>query len=102
MKDAYIPKPFDTSDVIVPDQLAELTELLSRNTHEVWAKSRMSQGWTYGKERNDTLKQHPCLIPYEELTKEEADYDRNTSTEVIKLILSLGFTIEKNDTQGRQ
>jgi len=97
MKEHYLPQPIDTSSVHVPEELNELAEKLARNTHEVWARARMAQGWTYGEIRNDRLKQHPDLIPFEELTEEEADYDRSTSIQVIKLILSLGFRIEKND-----
>ena len=53
------------------------------------------QGWTYGAERNDALKHHPCLVPYEELPESEKEYDRNTSVETLKLILKLGFKIDK-------
>ena len=35
------------------------------------------------------------LIPYEDLPEEEKVYDRNTSIETLKLILKLGFEIEK-------
>ena len=30
-------------------------------------------------QRNDELKTHPCLIPYDELPESEKEYDRNTS-----------------------
>lgn len=89
----YVPNPMDVSDVKLPDELKTLVELISKNVHEVWAKNRMDQGWIYGKERNDVLKTHPCLIPYEELSEEEKDYDRDTAMETLKLIVSLGFKI---------
>lgn len=41
----------------------------------------MTEGWTYGPERNDTLKQHLCLMPYEELPESEKQYDRNSGPE---------------------
>lgn len=69
---------------------------MAENVHEVWAQSHMSQGWSYGEERNDALKHHPCLIPYEELPKVEKDYDRDTSIGTLKLILKLGFNISKD------
>ncbi|MBQ8607845.1 MAG: Ryanodine receptor Ryr, partial [Bacteroidaceae bacterium] len=55
----------------------------------------MEQGWTYGKERSDALKQHPCLIPYEELPEVEKEYDRDTAIGTLKLIVRLGFKIQK-------
>lgn len=89
----YIPRPIDITDVKLPDELLELAEDMAKNVHEVWARTRIQQGWTYGKERNDSLKHHPCLIPYEELTEEEKEYDRNTVLSTLKLIYKLGFKI---------
>ena len=85
----------DTSDVQLPKELDELVEQMSKNVHEVWAQSRMSQGWTYGEQRNDTLKTHPCLIPYEDLPEVEKAYDRDTALGTLKLIVALGFKITK-------
>ncbi|MDY2698663.1 MAG: RyR domain-containing protein [Lachnospiraceae bacterium] len=91
----YKPKPIDTKDIILPTELNNLIEEMSKNVHEVWAETRSSQGWTYGEERNDAEKKHPCLVPYEELSEEEKEYDRNTSLETLKLIIKLGFKITK-------
>ena len=90
----YIPQPIDTSDVKLPKELETLVEQMAKNVHEVWAQTRIAQGWTYGAERNDALKHHPCLVPYEELPESEKEYDRNTSVETLKLILKLGFKID--------
>lgn len=92
---AYQPKPLDTSTVELTPELLELTELLAKNTHDVWAQQRLSQGWTYGPQRDDNLKHHPSLIPYEELSEQEKDYDRSTSLETLKAIVGLGFAISK-------
>ena len=94
-KDAYMPQPMDTSDDQLPQELNELVEKMARNVHEVWAQSRISQGWTYGPERNDALKHHPCLVPYEDLPEVEKAYDRDTALGTLKLICRLGFTITK-------
>lgn len=94
-KKKYIPQPIDTSDVKLPENLEMLVEQMSKNVHEVWAETRISQGWTFGEKRNDDLKTHPCLIPYEELPEEEREYDRNTSIGTLKLIMKLGFKISK-------
>lgn len=93
----YIPKPIDTSDVKLPPELQPLVEQIARNVHEVWAENRLSQGWTLGPERSDTLKTHPCLVPYDELTEVEKDYDRDTALGTLRLVMKLGFTINKRD-----
>lgn len=91
----YTPQPIDTTDVILPEELEQLVEEMSKNVHEIWAETRIKQGWKYGEERNDNLKTHPCLVPYEDLTDEEKVYDRNTSISTLKLIMKLGFKISK-------
>lgn len=92
----YIPHPIDTSDGTLPVELEQLVEQMSKNVHEVWSETRIQQGWTFGPERNDELKTHPCLIPYEDLLEEEKEYDRNTSISTLKLIMKLGFKISKS------
>lgn len=91
----FYPKPIDTSNITLPCDLLELAEVLAENTHNVWAKGRMDDGWTLGPVRNDELKQHPCLIPYGELPECEKEYDRKTSMETLKAIQKLGWKIEK-------
>ena len=91
----YIPKPIDTSDVQLPEELNPLLEAMAKNVHEVWAETRISQGWTYGPERNDAKKEHPMLVPYEELPEDERIYDRNTANGTLKFIVKRGFKIAK-------
>ena len=93
MKKTYVPQPIDTSDVMLPEELDVLIEQMAKNVHDVWAKSRMEQGWTYGDSRNDALKHHPCLVPYDELPEVEKAYDRDTALGTLKLIIKLGFRI---------
>jgi len=95
MKAQYTPQPLDTNHVELSANLLELTELLAKNTHEVWAQHRIAEGWKYGAKRNDTEKLHPCLVAYEDLPESEKDYDRNTAMETLKVIEKLGFRIEK-------
>ncbi|MBR5210974.1 MAG: Ryanodine receptor Ryr [Bacteroidales bacterium] len=96
MDSNYTPQPVDTSEVRLPAELDELVEKIAKNVHEVWAQSRMEQGWTYGEERNDELKHHPCLVPYEDLPEIEKDYDRDTALGTLKLICKFGFKITRD------
>lgn len=95
MKPTYIPKPAQTDDIVLSEELNSLVEAMAKNVHDVWAESRISQGWTYGPERNDVLKHHPCLVPYEDLPEVEKAYDRDTAVGTLKLICKLGFKITK-------
>ena len=91
----YIPLPVDTTNVSLPDGLDSLVEQMSKNSHEIWAESRIRQGWTYGELRNDEFKTHPCLVPFEELPDSEKEYDRKTTIDTLKLIMKLGFKISR-------
>lgn len=93
----YEPKPIDITGVALPEDLEQLTYLLSRNNHDVWAASRISQGWTYGEKRDDDLKHHPCLVDFDDLPAEEQAYDTDTAIGAIKLILKLGYRIVKEE-----
>lgn len=91
----YSPQPLDTSGVVLSPSLTELLEKLAENTHDVWAAQRVRDGWTYGPQRDDAHKKHPCLVPYANLPDSEKEYDRQTSGETLKAILSLGYRIQE-------
>jgi class 3 adenylate cyclase len=90
----YKPRPIDTSQIKLSEDILQLTELLARNTHDIWAQQRFAEGWHYGAERDDGRLEHPGLVSYEELSEAEKQYDRNTALETLKSILSLGYRIE--------
>jgi len=90
----YRPEPIDTSGVALGDDLVALTEVLARNSHERWARQRLEDGWSYGPQRDDTRKEHPCLVPYEALPDSERDYDRVIAVETIKALLAIGYSLQ--------
>jgi len=71
-----------------------LIEMLARNNHELWAARRMAEGWRYGPKRNDEKKETPALVPYEELSDSEKEYDRDNAIETLKTIIALGGRID--------
>lgn len=91
----YEPHPIDLSDVMLSDELIELREAIAENAHEVWAKGRKAQGWTYGPQRNDDLKQTPCMVPYSDLSDQDKYFDREMAMNTIKLLKKLGYKITK-------
>ncbi len=94
---SYTPTPIDTSSIALPGDLLPLVEQLAENVHDQWAQSRLAEGWTYGPERNDALRQTPCLVPYDELPEIEKNYDRRTAVETLKAMLLLGYRIVRAD-----
>lgn len=35
--------------------------------HEAWCKDKLNNGWKYGQAKDAEKKEHPCLVPFEEL-----------------------------------
>ncbi len=91
----YKPNPMDTGDVELPVELLELTETIAQDVHERWAAGRVADGWSYGETRDDSKRITPCLVPYSQLPEEEKEYDRSTALQTLKLIVKLGYKIEK-------
>jgi ryanodine receptor 2 len=90
---SYTPKPIDTRGLELPLELHTLTERLAENAHDLWAAERLAQGWTYGPQRDDHKKLHPCLVPYSQLPDAERKFDRVTAIGTLKAILALGYSI---------
>jgi RyR domain len=97
----YTPKPIDTSNVVLNDAQRRLVEQLAANVHDVWARKRVEDGWRHGASRNDQIKTHPSLVPYDELPDSEKDYDRVMVEQVIRAAVALGYRIDALDPAGR-
>ena len=93
---SYVPHPVDASRVSL-EGLQPLLESLARNAHEIWAQQRLRDGWTYGAHRDDVKRTHPGLVPYENLSESEKEYDRVMVNETLKAILALGYRIVKSE-----
>lgn len=94
-KFVYEPYPIHLDDITLDENLSELQEAIAENAHEIWAKARTDQGWTYGPERNDQKKETPDMVPYCNLPESEKLYDREMAMQTLKLVKKLGFEIKK-------
>ena len=93
----YKPEPINTSNIILSQELLDLTEKIAENVHDVWAAGRIQEGWTFGTVKDSIAKTTPSLVPYSELPETEKEYDRKTVLETLKLIVKSGYKIEKDD-----
>lgn len=62
------------SSLIIPP---EKVELLAQMEHKRWWAFLSLNGWVWAEKRDDNRKKHPDLIPYEALSEETRQYDRN-------------------------
>ena len=93
--DDYEPQPINLDEIQLTSDLLDLREAIAENAHDIWAKARIKDGWTYGPERDNVHKKHSELIPYYALPDGEKEYDRLMALDTIKLVKKLGFEIIK-------
>lgn len=91
----YEPHPINVDAIPLNGDLEQLQDAIAENAHNVWAKARIKEGWSYGKEFDDEKKEDPTLMPYTALPDSEKEYDRLTAFNTIKLVKKLGFDIVK-------
>lgn len=44
-------------------------------SHESWMAQKVAEGWTYGPEKRPDLKQHHCMVPFDQLPREQQAKD---------------------------
>lgn len=44
--------------------------------HDNWMDEKLREGWAYGDIKNSTLKQHPCLVPFNQLPRDQQIKDK--------------------------
>ena len=61
--------------------------------HEDWMRGKERYGWVYDPVRNDALKHHDCLLPWEKLPPEQKEKDRDAARNVVKLASMAGMKV---------
>jgi hypothetical protein len=44
-------------------------------SHVAWMKEKLEHGWSYGDVKDHERKEHPCMVPFHELPKEQQAKD---------------------------
>ncbi|XP_046876649.1 ryanodine receptor 1 isoform X4 [Hypomesus transpacificus] len=99
---AFTPCPVDTVQIVLPPHLERIREKLAENSHELWAVTRIEQGWTYGSFRDDNKKLHPCLVDFANLPEPEKNYNLAMSGETLKTLLALGCHVGMGDEKAEE
>ena len=53
----------------------ENDETQPEDSHKSWLAQKVSEGWTYGPEKRPDLKQHPCVLPFDQLPGHQQSKD---------------------------
>ncbi|KAG8184852.1 hypothetical protein JTE90_012099 [Oedothorax gibbosus] len=96
----YKPAPLDLHAITLNQKMEELVELLAENTHNVWAKERIQQGWTYGLSEDSLLKRSPHLVPYQNVDDAIKKANRDTASETVRTLLTYGYILDPPSTEA--
>ena len=83
---------------VVSAMSPDVIETLAMFEHEAWVTERLSNGWVYGTQRNADEKISPYLIPYDQLSEEIKDLDRDTIRNIPILLDMIGMAIYVMET----
>jgi hypothetical protein len=91
---SYRPKPVNPNR---ENQLLQFTEeeidYLAKMAHERWAHEMRLKGWQYGNPRDDKMKRHNCIMPWEQLPEELKGVDRGTMKAIPRILGNVGFEV---------
>lgn len=90
----YKPAPLDLSAAVLNPKMEELIDLLAENTHNLWAKERIQQGWTYGLNEDGENRRSPHLVPYSKVDEAIKKANRDTASETVRTLLIYGYNLD--------
>ncbi|XP_010015146.1 PREDICTED: ryanodine receptor 3-like, partial [Nestor notabilis] len=99
MSNGYKPAPLDLSEVKLLPSQEFLVDKLAENAHNVWAKDRIKQGWTYGIQQDLKNKRNPRLVPYALLDERTKKSNRDSLREAVRTFAGYGYNIEPPDQE---
>uniref|UniRef100_A0A8C4H5G0 Ryanodine receptor 3 n=1 Tax=Dicentrarchus labrax TaxID=13489 RepID=A0A8C4H5G0_DICLA len=100
MSNGYKPAPLDLSDVKLTAGQEVLVDKLAENAHNVWAKDRIKQGWTYGIQQDLKSRRNPRLVPYALLDERTKKSNRDSLREAIRTMVGYGYNIDPPDQEA--
>ncbi|XP_062415583.1 ryanodine receptor 3 isoform X4 [Pungitius pungitius] len=100
MSNGYKPAPLDLSDVKLNAGQEVLVDKLAENAHNVWAKDRIKQGWTYGIQQDLKSRRNPRLVPYAFLDERTKKSNRDSLREAIRTMVGYGYDIDPPDQEA--
>eukprot|EP00941_MAST-03F_sp_MAST-3F-sp1_P001030 g1030.t1 len=92
-KETYTPQPIETEDIQVPKELNFLIDAMCSNMHDIWARAKMEDGYTFGKASDEASKKSANLVDFCHLPKDQQEKNREIVRNCIKLLYALGHSL---------
>ncbi|XP_030630748.1 ryanodine receptor 2 [Chanos chanos] len=97
LSSGYKPAPMDLSHIKLASTQEAMVDKLAENAHNVWARDRIRQGWTYGIQQDVKNKRNPRLVPYALLDERTKKSNKDSLREAVRTLLGYGYNLEAPD-----
>ncbi|KAM8837244.1 ryanodine receptor 2 isoform 8-T9 [Spinachia spinachia] len=104
----YKPAPLDLGHIKLTSTQEAMVDKLAENAHNVWARDRVRQGWTYGIQQLSVSHQdvknrrNPRLVPYILLDERTKKSNKDSLREAVRTLLGHGYNLEAPDQDHAQ
>ncbi|XP_034148455.1 ryanodine receptor 2 isoform X4 [Esox lucius] len=102
LSSGYKPAPMDLSHIKLASSQEAMVDKLAENAHNVWARDRIRQGWTYGIQqvchpKDVKNRRNPRLVPYALLDERTKKSNKDSLREAVRTLLGYGYNLEAPD-----
>uniref|UniRef100_A0A6I8P2E1 Ryanodine receptor 2 n=1 Tax=Ornithorhynchus anatinus TaxID=9258 RepID=A0A6I8P2E1_ORNAN len=97
LSSGYKPAPMDLSFIKLTASQEAMVDKLAENAHNVWARDRIRQGWTYGIQQDVKNRRNPRLVPYALLDDRTKKSNKDSLREAVRTLLGYGYNLEAPD-----
>ncbi|XP_038616986.1 ryanodine receptor 2 [Tachyglossus aculeatus] len=97
LSSGYKPAPMDLSFIKLTASQEAMVDKLAENAHNVWARDRIRQGWTYGIQQDVKNRRNPRLVPYILLDDRTKKSNKDSLREAVRTLLGYGYNLEAPD-----
>uniref|UniRef100_A0A8B9QEE5 Ryanodine receptor 2 n=1 Tax=Apteryx owenii TaxID=8824 RepID=A0A8B9QEE5_APTOW len=102
LSSGYKPAPMDLSFIKLTPSQEAMVDKLAENAHNVWARDRIRQGWTYGIQQDVKNRRNPRLVPYALLDDRTKKSNKDSLREAVRTLLGYGYNLEAPDQDHDQ
>ncbi len=82
---------------IIKEFSQEVIEAAAIAEHEAWMRERLESGWVYGQKKDAAKKISPYIVPYEKLSEEIKELDRDTIRNIPLLASMIGMSVYRRE-----
>jgi len=86
-------RPEGSAGKVITEIPEEVVEILAKSEHDDWMRERLGYGWTFGEVKDIEKKISPYLVPYDALSDEIKNLDRDTIRNIPVLLGMIGQVV---------